>query len=188
MTFVVWEKILETNLTENSTKKTGHTPQICIRIRARNRGFLPLLLYLSKSLNDTGTTQWHSSFGKNIIRVVLWANGNVCVVLWANEKTRAHTHAHTKNCIRIRARNRGFLPLLFYLSKNLNDSGTSQWHSSFGKIRIVRFHCVLISKCLISMCSDRTRKKTTHTHTHPPKLHPDLGPKSWFPTFATLSL
>ena len=25
-------------------------------------------------------------------------------------------------------------------------------------------------------------------HTHPPKLHPDLGPKSWFPTFAILSL
>ena len=30
------------------------------------------------------------------------------------------------------------------------------------------------------------QKKTAHTHM--PKLHPDLGPKSWFPTFATLSL
>ena len=39
----------------------------------------------------------------------------------------AHTRTRApQNCTRIWARNRGFLPLLFYPSKSLNDSGTSQ--------------------------------------------------------------
>ena len=49
-----------------NSKKLSGTYKSRTRIRARNRGFLPLLLYLSKSLNDTGATQWHSSFGKNL--------------------------------------------------------------------------------------------------------------------------
>ena len=156
MTFVVWEKT-----------RAPHT-KICIPIRARNRGFLPLLFYLSKSLNDTGTTQWHSSFGK-ILYYLKWLgcrrnpwNDHMCsfvskrklmcsfVSKW--KKNRAHPD---QICIRIRARNRGFLPLLLYLAKNLNDTGATQWHSSFGKSwhHVFSFSCVEIVQlwCLKSV-------------------------------------
>ena len=113
-------------------KKTGHThtPQICIRIRARNRGFLPLLFSLSKSLNDSGASQWHSSFGKILYylkrlgcRRNLW-NDHMCSFVSKRKRMCSFvrkwfffkTDTHIKKCIRIRGRNRSLLPLLWVLS------------------------------------------------------------------------
>ena len=51
--------------------------------------------------------------------------------------------------------------------------------------------------CVISLCADfkvfdfivfGSDREKNRAHAHAPKLHPDLGPKSWFPTFAILSL